>query len=203
LKAGLPPPPLRIWATLTRAHRGNPERMKILLEGRPGAGKSTVARRLADLLLQDGKRIGGFLTEELREHGRRVGFCVEAFGGERATLAHVSLPGPPRVGRYGVDLEAFERIALAALEAAEHADVVVVDELGKMELASEAFCAAVVRLFEGRLPVVATTHVFRHPFTDDLKRRRDVERMSVTSKTRDSLPSELAALCEGTAKKSL
>src|ERR671925_24846 len=77
------------------------------------------------------------VTEEIRERGRRVGFSIERFGGERGVLAHVDLPGPPRVGRYGVDLVAFERLAIPALEQA--GEVAIVDELGKMELASDAF----------------------------------------------------------------
>jgi nucleoside-triphosphatase len=167
--------------------------VKVLLEGRPGAGKTTVAQRLADVLRGQGVRVGGFVTGERREGGRRVGFAVETFDGEHATLAHVSHSGPPRVGRYGVDLESFERVALPALEAARDADVVVIDELGKMELASARFCTAVAALFEGPLPVVATVHVFRHPFTDALKRREDVERHRVTKATRDEMPAELAA----------
>ena len=167
-------------------------RVTILLEGRPGSGKSTVAKRLADLLLEKGVRVGGFVTMELREQRRRVGFSVETFDGKRATLAHVSLPGPPRVSRYGVDLDAFERLALPTLEAAQRVDVMVLDELGKMELASERFRDAVLTLLDDVVPLVATIHVFRHPFTDALKRREDVERLRVTPKTRDALPAELA-----------
>jgi nucleoside-triphosphatase len=167
--------------------------VKVLLEGRPGAGKSTVAQRLAELLRAQDVHVGGFVTGELRERGRRVGFAVETFEGERATLAHVSFQGPPRVSRYGVDLAAFERVALPALEAAKRADVAVLDELGKMELASERFCAAVTELFETSVPVVATTQAARHPFTDALKEREDVERLRVTRETRDALPEELAA----------
>jgi nucleoside-triphosphatase len=37
------------------------------------------------------------------------GFSVARLGGERGVLAHVEMPGPPRVGRYGVDLPTFER----------------------------------------------------------------------------------------------
>jgi nucleoside-triphosphatase len=164
---------------------------RILLEGRPGVGKTTVLRRCVEQLRSSGVVVAGFVTEELRERGRRVGFAVERVGGERGVLAHVDLPGPPRVGRYGVDLASFERIALPALEAP--GEVVVADELGKMELASPAFRAAVTGLFDGDRPVLATVHAFRHPFTDDLKRRPDVALVRVTESSRDALPGDLAA----------
>lgn len=162
--------------------------MKVLIEGRPGVGKTTVARRLGELV--HGR---GFVTGELRDGGRRVGFAVETLDGERAVLAHVDLPGPPRVGRYGVDLPAFERVALPALDRVRDGDVVVVDELGKMELASDRFVAAFERLLERPVSLVATIHAFRHPFTDRLKRRPDVEVIHLTSANRDRLPGQLAA----------
>jgi nucleoside-triphosphatase len=148
-----------------------------------------VAVRLGGLLSERGISLRGFVTEELREGRRRVGFTVETFAGERATLAHVDFSGPPRVGRYGVDLEAFERVALPALAGVEEEELVLIDELGKMELASGAFRSAVSELF-GRACVVATVHVARHPFTDALK--RDVEVVRVTQGNRDELPTRIA-----------
>jgi nucleoside-triphosphatase len=130
------------------------------------------------------------VTEELREAGRRVGFAVETFDGRRATLAHVDFSGPPRVGRYGVDLEAFEAVALPTLAAAEQGDLALIDELGKMELASEPFRRSVSEFFAGRLPVVATVQMARHPFTDALKREAEVVR--VNRSNRDGLPEALA-----------
>jgi nucleoside-triphosphatase len=171
--------------------------MRILLEGRPGAGKSTIARRLADRLSQDGIPVSGFLTEEIRESGRRLGFSLERFGGERGVLAHVDLPGPPRLGRYGVDLAAFERVAIPALEQAGEREVAIIDELGKMELASDAFREAVAALLDRPVPVVATVQSASHAFTDALKRRRDVETMRVTTANRDELPELLAARLKG------
>jgi nucleoside-triphosphatase len=164
---------------------------RLLIEARPGAGKTTAIGRLAELLADAGVALSGFLTREMRLGGRRVGFEIETFGGERGVLAHVDLPGPPRVGRYGVDLEEFERLALPALE--EPASVVMIDELGKMELASEPFRAAVVALFEGDAPIVATVHTFRHPFTDALKGRADVSTIRLTAANRAGLPEELAS----------
>lgn len=135
-----------------------------------------------------GLPVAGFVTREIREAGRRRGFEVANLAGGCALLASVDLPGPPRVGRYGVDLPAFERVALPALAAPAPGAVVVIDELGKMELASERFRAAVAELLERPLAFVATVHVFRHPFTDALKRRPGVETLRVEPRTRDGLP---------------
>jgi nucleoside-triphosphatase len=164
---------------------------RLLIEARPGAGKTTALSRLAERLEHAGVALSGFLTKELREGGRRVGFEIETFDGERGLLAHVDIDGPPRVGRYGVDLEEFERLALPSLEAP--GSVIVIDELGKMELASERFREAVLGLFEGDAPIVATVHTFRHPFTDALKARREVSLVKLTRSNRDGLPEELAA----------
>jgi nucleoside-triphosphatase len=132
----------------------------------------------------------------MREGRSRVGFNIETFAGDRGVLAHVELTGPPRVGKYGVDLEQFERIALPALDPPA-GGVTVVDELGKMELASARFRDAVAALLDADVPVVATVHTFRHPFTDELKRRSDIELIHLSKRNRDGLPSALAARREG------
>jgi nucleoside-triphosphatase len=165
---------------------------RVLIEARPGAGKTTAAGRLAELLREAGVPLSGFLTRELRERGRRVGFEIETLDGERGLLAHVDLKGPPRVGRYGVDVEAFERLALPALDPPGDESVVLIDELGKMELASERFAGAVRALFERPVPIVATVHTARHPFTDALKRRPDVSTIRLTARNRNRLPREVA-----------
>lgn len=164
---------------------------KILLEGRPGSGKTTVARSLVEILRTRGVPVAGFTTEEIREGGRRIGFRVESVSGRDATLAHIDLPGPPRVGKYGVDLASFEVVALPSISAA--ASVVVIDELGKMELASRPFRDAISALFETDLPVVATVQASPHPLTDALKQRPDIRTLRISPDIRDTLPGELAA----------
>lgn len=132
---------------------------RLLVEARPGAGKTTAARRLVGIL---------------RERGV-----------------------PVRVGKYGVDLGEFERVALPSLGDPAAGGVVVIDELGKMELASGAFRDAVRRLLDSPCSFVATVHVHRHPFTDTLKRQIEVVRLDAGN--RDRLPGELAGrLAEAT-----
>lgn len=73
--------------------------MRVLIEGRPGSGKTTAAARLAQLLEERKIKVQGFVTHEVRENNTRVGFTVESFGGQQEMLAHVELPGPLRVGK--------------------------------------------------------------------------------------------------------
>jgi nucleoside-triphosphatase len=171
---------------------GDVPSVKLLVEARPGAGKTTAVIRLAERLREAGLPLGGFVTEEIREGRRRVGFRIETFAGRRGVLAHVDLPGPPRVAKYGVDLEAFERLALPTLEPPARG-VTVIDELGKMELASARFRDAVGALLDADVALVATVHAFRHPFTDELKRRPGVELVRLTRANRDELPDAVAA----------
>ena len=84
-----------------------------------------------------------------------------------------------------MDLSTFERIALPALVAPRNG-VVVIDELGRMELASAPFRDAVFALFNRGTSIVAMVHVFPHPFTDALMRRPETR--DVTRDNRDALP---------------
>jgi nucleoside-triphosphatase len=170
----------------------SPSPVRLLISGRPGAGKTTVLSHLSELLREAGVPVSGFLTRERRQRGRRVGFEIETFEGVRGVLAHVELPGPPRVGRYGVDLEAFEALALPAMKPPGEKHVVLVDELGKMELASTRFREATVALFDDPVPIVASVQTRPHPFTARLKGRADVEILPLTPANRDRLPGELA-----------
>jgi nucleoside-triphosphatase len=164
---------------------------KVLLEGRPAVGKTTAAERIAMHLRDAGVPVSGFVTREIRKGRQRVGFSLTTLDGEQGTLASVDLPGPPRVGKYGVDLAVLEEIGVPALCVGRSGEVVIVDELGKMELASASFRDAVSALSAGQAAFVATVQLARHPFTDALKRASGVESLRVTHENRDRLPEQV------------
>jgi nucleoside-triphosphatase len=162
----------------------------LLLTGRPGVGKTTVIKRVVQAL---GERADGFYTEEIRGSHGRQGFRLVGLRGERATLAHVRLRaggrGRPRVGRYGVDVVALDRVGVAALErAVTQGRVVIIDEIGKMELFSEAFKRAVLAALDSQSPVVATVMARPHPWVDLLKARSNVTLWRVQVDNRDRMP---------------
>jgi nucleoside-triphosphatase len=90
-----------------------------------------------------------------------------------------------------MNLAGFERVALPALRTPRKGGVVIVDELGKVELASVPFRGAVVELLGRDVAVVATVHLARHWLTDALKRRPDIRVIRVTEATHDALAQQL------------
>jgi nucleoside-triphosphatase len=171
---------------------------RVLLTGTPRAGKTTLICRLAEQLQAAAVPVAGFVVHEVREQDRRAGFAIEAFGGPRALIAHTSWTNRPHVGRYGVDVAAFERVALPAVGRAVQGDgVAVIDELGQMELLSEEFVREVHRLFDQGRPLVAAVHLKAHPVTDAFKRRPDVELLEVRPDNRNALLAGLTARFRG------
>jgi nucleoside-triphosphatase len=166
--------------------------LRILLTGPPGCGKTTVIRETLRLVSPP---VAGFYTEEVRGRGSggRLGFDVVALDGRRGPLARVGGPGP-RVGKYAVDLDSFEDIGVRALEAGllKPHQLLVLDELGKMEFLSAAFVTLVVRAFQSPNPVLGTILYRRHPLGDRLRHAPGIELIQVTIQNRDALPVELA-----------
>ncbi len=176
--------------------------LRFLLVGSPKVGKTVAMRRLVELVREHGAVVSGFVTDEIRERDRRVGFLVRDVAGQEAVVVHQDFQTGVQVGRFGVDVPAFERVALPALRRAqETGGAVIIDELGRMELAFAPFVEAVDTLLAGSLPVVATVHVSEHPVTDALKRRADVQRVAVTEANRDELPIQLFRQLTGSARR--
>lgn len=158
---------------------------RTLITGRPGSGKTTAVQRVVHRLERP---VGGFTTGELREGGRRVGFEIRTLDGERAVMAHVDLAGPEKVSRYGVDVSAVDRLGAESIRAAVAAgQMVVVDEIGPMELLSEQFGDAVREALEADVPFLGTVVARRHSFTDQLKSREDVDLITLDRSNRDRL----------------
>ncbi len=169
------------------------EALKILLTGRPGVGKTTVIKRTLALL--DRPRASGFYTGELRGSRGRLGFEAVTLDGRKQVLAHVDFPSRQRVSKYGVDVAGFEREIVPSIDPAAQldADLIVVDEIGKMECFSPCFREAVRRALDSPLPLLGTIAKGGGGFFAEVRARPNVELVEVTLPNRERLPVLLAA----------
>lgn len=166
--------------------------LNILLTGRPGIGKTTVIQRV---IQRQGGSASGFYTQEIREGGVRQGFEALTLDGRRALLAHVESSSPLRVSKYGVELEEFERSIVPSIDPrVSPAEVIVVDEIGKMECFSAAFCQEVVKALDSETIVLGTIAERGSDFIESLKERQDIVLVEVTQENREALPARIVEM---------
>ena len=137
----------------------------ILLTGLPGVGKTTIINRLCTHYTTKGRNVQGITTREFREKGQRVGFKITDLAtAEEGWLARKDSATGPRIGSYRVVTEDLERIGVGALERASKGptDIVVVDEIGPMEMTSMSFRNVVSKVFDGEHATVATLRFGSH-----------------------------------------
>ncbi|MBC8525782.1 MAG: NTPase [Candidatus Cloacimonetes bacterium] len=157
----------------------------ILISGYPGIGKTTLINKIIKRL---NCKIGGFYTSEKREKGKRTGFYIKDFSGNQMVMAEVNFKSRYRVGKYGVNVKAFEKIGIPALKKAnETSDLIVVDEIGKMEMFCSNFCKILEEIFDSPKPLLATIKKVDCKLTTKLKARDDVKIFELRIDNRDEM----------------
>jgi len=167
-----------------------------LVTGRPGIGKTTCVIRTAEILTSRGVTVGGMVTYEVREKGERIGFNIrDVYTGREGVLARTGLTQGPRVGKYTVNLKDLETIGVEAIKTAiQQAQVIIIDEIGPMELYSKNFYTAVLSALDSTKPVIATIHE-KAPNSQEGKtilQRKDVKLYTLTFANKENMPPMIA-----------
>jgi len=171
----------------------NSSKKNFLITGLPGCGKSSLIARLIE-----SKNVGGVLTPEFRKNSRREGFkIIDIASGKEGVLAAIGIKGP-KVSRYGVNIKDLEEIGAAAIEhAVKSSPVIIIDELGKMEMYSERFKAAVESALNSNKPVVATISLkSKDEFIERIKQRKDCKLFLLNRTNFEDLLKELKQALE-------
>jgi nucleoside-triphosphatase len=163
--------------------------LRIAVTGRPGIGKTTFCKRVYDTL-KDTINVSGFITLEVREKGVRIGFKLKDLNtGEESWLAKVNHQSPFRVGKYGVLVESIDRFA-ERIESYKNADLVVIDEVGPMELKSPKFIESIEKLLESDVSCLFSIHLkSQHPILRRI--RSEFEVITLNESNRDMLVDEV------------
>ena len=172
----------------------------IFLTGRPGVGKTTVLSKVMEKLQFEGYSVGGIVSREIRERYSRVGFeSLDILTRRRGILAHIKQPTGPRLGKYRVNIEDLDSIGANAIRnASREADIIIIDEIGPMELFSDAFRDSVIDAINSQKTVLGTIHyMVNDPLITLIKNRKDVEIVEVTPENRETLHEYIQRLISG------
>ena len=166
---------------------------KIGITGMPSVGKTETLIKIIEKIEKSGYKIEGMITETLFEDNKRIGFYVKDWQThEREVFAHIDFDLKDKVGKYGVDLSILEKVGVTAIEKAiedENVDIIIIDEIGKMEMLSEKFCETVTDALDSEKPILVTLHKkSRTPLLQDIRRRDDIRILEVTAVNRNLLP---------------
>ena len=160
------------------------DRKNIFLTGAPSSGKTTVIKKIIESLEHPAN---GFYTEEERVDGKRIGFLMKALDGRMGYLAHQDIKSDFHIRRYGVSIENIENIAVPSITPVKN-NIIILDEIGKMECFSMAFKQATVNALDASNIVVGTITFGGDDFIREVKKREDMEINEVTEDNRDLLP---------------
>ena len=164
----------------------------ILICGPPGVGKTTLIKKI---LKKTNLRAGGFYTEEIRGRSNRVGFKIISLDNQEGILAHINIKDSQRVGRYGVNINDLENIGARSLEQAlKNDDLIIIDEIGRMEVFSEEFKEKVLDCLSSKKIVLAAISRVGDKFISNIKRRDDIILFKVTKENRNKLIKTISSL---------
>ena len=164
----------------------------LLLTGHPGIGKTTLVKRLIQRLGH--LALSGFYTEEIRTRGRREGFRAVALNGTSGVFAHrdFQTASRHRLGPYGVHPGMLEKLVLPHLDwKRKRPDLMVVDEIAKMELLSRPLREAILELLDSPCPVLGTISLHGAGVLKRIRDREDVHLVKLTRKNRSVLHGEI------------
>jgi nucleoside-triphosphatase len=160
----------------------------ILITGPPRSGKSTLIEAVIKRIQGP---VTGFFTREIRDGGERVGFSINTVEGREGILAHRKVRSRYRVGRYGVNLKDIDDIAVPAMIPSGHEEIIVIDEIGKMECFSRLFRETLSQVLDSPNRVLGSIARKGDPFVEAIKRREDVMVVDVTIQNRVILMNQL------------
>lgn len=161
-----------------------PYKKNFFVTGPPSSGKTTVIKKVLKLLSVPAN---GFYTEEERIDNKRVGFLMHSLDGRKGYLGHQDISSEYHIRRYGVSIENIESIAVPAITP-KGDQVIILDEIGKMECFSEKFIAAAKQALDSPNIVIGTITFGGSDFILEVKERSDIEIIEVTLENRDLLP---------------
>jgi nucleoside-triphosphatase THEP1 len=152
-------------------------RRNIFITGPPRCGKSTLIEKVVSSIERP---VTGFFTREIKEGGKRVGFSINTLDGRKGILAHKNIRTGLSLGKYGVNLKDIDSIAVPSMIPAREEEIIVIDEIGKMECFSHLFKETVLRALDLPNWTIGSIAQKGDRFIQKIKERHDLMVIKIT-----------------------
>lgn len=166
--------------------------MDIIITGEIGIGKTMVCQKVAEMAKEKGYTCGGILTRKALNNGVIKGIdIIDIESGQREVLASVEdIYDGPRIGRYFFNPGGI-RFGIEAIERRASSDLLLVDEIGHLELRGGGFVNALKLIDLGRIRncILVIREVLLSAFLARLGTKLSI--FEVTISNRDKLPSKI------------
>ncbi len=181
---------------MAKGHRDRNVIKNILITGNPGVGKTTLIQNIISRL---NISAGGFYTTEVRdENGKRWGFKIISLDGREETLASVEIISQRKVSKYGIDVGAIDRVGVTAVrDALRNKEIIVIDEIGRMELTSKQFRDVAMKVLDSSKPVLGTIAIKETSFAEKIKKRQDTRIIRLTRNNLSEVTTHVERLLQG------
>ncbi len=165
----------------------------IFLTGPLHIGKSTIINKVIQQWPE--WKIGGFRTRPVFDNAQKCGFIFQSFDGQEDCFAHTEMNSPDQFDVYHYDANIFETLGCSALgRSLSESDLIVMDEIGVMEIRARQFQQMIVRCLDAPVWVIGAFQQRADWFRKLLANRSDTVIFEVDSANRDELVQRIIAL---------
>ncbi len=174
--------------------------IKIGITGPVGSIKSEALRKIINMLENQGEKVQGVLMSEIIENNKVTGYSLfDIYTKKRVVFAEAGIVSRVKIDKIGVDTRILEDILIPSLQKArEMADVIVIDELGKLENTSKAIQKEITETLEGTKPLILTLHKkSRNPVLQEIRSLEGVRVFDITPINRSLLPFRVLRVLRG------
>jgi nucleoside-triphosphatase len=167
----------------------------LFITGKPACGKTTLIK---EAVLPYMPKIGGFYTEEIKDNNERQGFLLKSFDGASGVLAKKGMKSPHKLNKYGIDAGVLENIGIRSIKnAIAQRKIIVIDEIGSMEVISENFRKVIMEALGSSLNVLATIRYHSQPFTDEVKKMENTSMLYLSRENHIDVKNQVKAWIGG------
>lgn len=174
--------------------------VKIGITGPVGSIKAEALKKIISMLENHGSKVHGVLMSEIVTDGKVSGYSLyDLYSKKRVIFADSKIISRVKIDKIGVDTRILEDLLLPSLQKArELADVIVIDELGKLENTTKAVQKEIDYTLEGEKPLIVTLHKkSRNPVLQEIRSLEGVRVFDITPINKSLLPFRVLRVIRG------